>query len=71
MLTCLETVPGATSVTIPPLYDRRQFDAAIKSGHGKYKFTSDNEVLFFGDEELPDGYTFSLIFSNLVLMLLY
>lgn len=68
MLTCLETVPGATSVTIPPLYDRRQFDAAIKSGHGKYKFTSDNEVLFFCDEELPDGYTF---FSNLVLMLLY
>lgn len=54
-LTSLEAVPEATSVNIPPLYNRRPFDAAIRSGHGRFKFLADNEVLFFGDVELRDG----------------
>lgn len=64
MLTSLETVPDATSVPIPPLYDRKPFDAAMRSGHGRFKFSSDNEVLFFGDEPIPDGYSFLLSFAT-------
>jgi hypothetical protein len=56
MLTSLETNAEAHSVDIPPLYDHMSFDAAIRAGHGKYTFSSDNEVLFFGDEVTDGGY---------------
>lgn len=55
MLTSLENVPDAIAVGVPPLYDRKPLDAAVRAGHGKYAFSSDNEVLFFGDEVASDG----------------
>lgn len=55
MLTLLETLPEATPVDIPPLDNCASFEAAVRSGHGKYVFSSDNEVLFFGDKEVTEG----------------
>jgi hypothetical protein len=55
-LTSLETNADALSVDIPPLYDHLSYDNALRAGHGKYKFSSDNEVLFFGNEVTDDGY---------------
>jgi hypothetical protein len=55
MLTSLETVPGAVAIDVPPLYDHKPLQAAIRAGHGKYIFSPDNEVLFFGDEVMSDG----------------
>lgn len=55
MLTSLETLPEATPVDIPPLENQASFEAAIRAGHGKYVFSLDNEVLFFGDKELQNG----------------
>lgn len=57
MLTSLQTVPEAITVDVPPLYDLKPLEAAMRSGHGKYTFSSDNEVLFFGDNVTPTGYT--------------
>ena len=59
MLTSLETLPEATPVDIPPLDNCVSFEAAIRSGHGKYVFSSDNEVLFLGDREIANGYGFT------------
>lgn len=56
MLTSVETVPDATPVEIPPLDNRSGFEAAVRASHGKYIFSSDNEVLFFGDKQLANGY---------------
>lgn len=53
MLTLSENAAPADT---PPLYDHKVFDAAIRAGHGNFKFTADNEVLFFGDELTKDGY---------------
>jgi hypothetical protein len=55
MLTSLETVPDAFAIDLPPLYDHKPLQAAIRAGHGKYTFSADNEVLFFGDEVTSDG----------------
>ena len=56
MLTCLETVPDAAAADIPPLYNQAPLQAAIRAGHGKYGFTSDNKVLFFGDKGTDNEY---------------
>jgi hypothetical protein len=56
MLTSRETLPDAITVDVPPLYDLKPLEAATRSGHGKYTFSSDNEVLFFGDQVTPNGY---------------
>lgn len=56
MLTSTETEVEITTVEIPPLYDQEPFHAAIQAGHGKYAFSTDNEVLFFGDEINAEGY---------------
>lgn len=56
MLTSLDTHPDATAVDFPPLYDEKPFKIAIEAGHGKYVFSSENEVLYFVDEIMPDGY---------------
>jgi hypothetical protein len=55
MLTVVEKFPEAKAVEIPPLDHRAPLLAAIRAGHGKYVFSSDNEILFFGDKEMPDG----------------
>lgn len=55
MLTLLGTSFDSTPVELPPLYDKRPFVAAMLAGHGKFEFTSDNEVLYFGDEPNLDG----------------
>jgi len=59
-LTSLETVPDAVPVSVPPLYDQKPFEAALRAGHGKFCFSSNNEVLFFGDEAMPNGYVANL-----------
>lgn len=56
MLTSLETVPQATTVDIPPLYNHWALEAALQAGNGKYMFSPDNEVLFFMDQTSMDGY---------------
>jgi len=55
MLTNLTTILNAVAVSIPPLYNRVPFDAALHAGHGKYIFSSDNDVHFFGDNVDPNG----------------
>jgi len=55
MLTSLEMAPDAPPVSLPPLYDQKPLQAALRAGHGKFCFSSDNEVLFFGDEVMPNG----------------
>lgn len=60
MLTSVDTAPTVTAVEVPPLYDQKPFEAALRAGHGKYIFSSDNEVQFFGDEVMQDGYAQSL-----------
>jgi len=61
MLTSLDTTPNVTSVTVPPLYDQKPLEAALRAGHGKYVFSSDNEVQFFGDEVMENGYVDTLV----------
>ena len=56
MLMSLETVPDASPVEVPPLYDQKPMEAALRAGNGNYVFSSDNEVLFFGDELMENGY---------------
>jgi len=56
MLTSREMVPNAVAADIPPFYDHKPFDAAIRAGHGKFAFSTDNEVLYFGDEQMANGY---------------
>lgn len=51
-------------VDIPPLYDHAPFVEAIHTSHGKFTFSSDNKVLYFGDEPTTTGcmvYLFDLI----------
>jgi hypothetical protein len=60
MLTSSETAPNESAVDIPPLYDQKPFEAAIRAGHGNFMFSSDNEVLFFGDQAMANGYGVSL-----------
>ena len=55
MLTSLEVQPDAATVEFPPLVDQAPFEAAIRARHGRYVFSSDNEVLFFADKEMSDG----------------
>jgi hypothetical protein len=52
---CLETMPDAVPVDVPPLYDQKPLQAAVRASHGKYTFSADNEVLFFGDEVTSNG----------------
>ena len=40
----------------PPLYDLKPLEAAIRSSHGRYICSSDNEVLFFHDKEETTEY---------------
>ena len=53
-LTSLEKAPDAIAVDIPPLYEQAPYEAAIRTSHGKFAFTADNEVLFFGDEMMDN-----------------
>lgn len=55
MLTSTETFPDATAVDFPPLENRAPFDAAILAGHGKFIFSSENEILFMRDEVAATG----------------
>lgn len=55
MLTSLATVPDATPVEFPPLDENDVFEAAVRAGHGRYVYSSDNEVFYFKDELTPDG----------------
>jgi hypothetical protein len=55
MLTSLETLPDATAVDMPALYDHQRISAALRAGHGKFTFSSDNEVLFLGDKVMGNG----------------
>ena len=74
MLTLLETVPNAIAVDIPPLYNHIPFEAAVVASHGKHCFSSDNEVLYFGDNVNCNGYSFphdildlcSISFSDII-----
>jgi hypothetical protein len=61
MLTSIEMYPEATPTEIPPLEDNATYEAAIRASHGKFIFSPQNEVLFFGDKEMPNGYSFSLL----------
>lgn len=56
MLTSLDTVLDAIAIKVPPLYIHEPLEAAIRGGNGKYVFSSDNEVLFFGDDVLAEGF---------------
>lgn len=56
MLTSLDISPDATAVEMPPLYDEAPFEAVLRASHGKYVFSADNEVLFFSDELMDNGY---------------
>jgi hypothetical protein len=56
MLTCVNTVPEATKVDFPPLEDSAPYEAAVRAGHSRYVFAADNEVLYFRDEQMPNGY---------------
>jgi hypothetical protein len=58
MLTALEIFPDATTTEIPPLENIAVYEAAIRAGHGKFAFSTQNEVLFFGDRQMPNGYVF-------------
>jgi hypothetical protein len=60
MLTSVEMAPDESAVDIPPLYDQKPFEAAIRAGHGNFMFSSDNEVLFFGDQPMANGCDASL-----------
>lgn len=55
MLTLLNLVPSATAVDIPPFDNYAAFQAAIQVGHGRFLFSSDNEVLIFEDEIKCNG----------------
>ena len=55
MLTALASTPYTSAAELPPLYDQQPFVAAILAGHGNYEFTSDNEVMYFGDEPMQNG----------------
>ena len=35
---------------MPPFYDAKPFEAAIRQGNDKFSFTADNEVLYFRDK---------------------
>jgi hypothetical protein len=61
MLTTLDVFPEATSTEIPPLENVVAYEAALRAGHGKYVYSSQNEVLFFGDKEMPNGYYLSYL----------
>ena len=56
MLTSVETIPDVTAIEVPPLYDLKPLEAAMRSSHGRYIFSSDNEVLFFHDKEKTTEY---------------
>lgn len=55
MLTDLETAPAATATDIPPLENHSPFAAAIRHGHGRFLFSSENEVMYFDDDILCNG----------------
>lgn len=55
MLTSSAAGQDVIPVDIPPLYDHAPFYEAIQAGHGKFTFSSDNEVLYFGDEPTTTG----------------
>lgn len=59
MLTSLDVNPNATPVEIPPLYDAQPFETSLRQGHGKFAFTTDNEVLYFADKAGNDGFVVS------------
>ena len=42
-------------VEIPPLYDHGPFNEAIQASHDNFTFSSDNEVLYFGDQPTANG----------------
>ena len=42
-------------VDIPPMYDHGPFDEAIQASHGNFTFSSDNEVLYFGNQPTANG----------------
>ena len=72
MLTSIKTSPDATSADIPVLDNQASLMAAIRSGHGKFIFSSDNQVLFTADRELPNGcdsLSFLLLTSNAQLVM--
>ena len=52
MLTSAETDPDASVADIPPLENAQPFEAAVNAAHGKFLFSTDNEVLIFGEEFL-------------------
>lgn len=56
MLTSIETVPNAKPAVIPPLYDERALETVIRGVHGKFIFSTDNEILYFGDKPGQNGY---------------
>ena len=59
MLTSVDINPNAPIVELPPFYDVRPFEDAVRQGHGQFAFTADNEVLYYADNAKQDGYVIS------------
>lgn len=53
------------------MYDHGPFDEAIQASHGNFTFSSDNEVLYFGDQPTVNGCVANYVLPGCCFLILY